>query len=323
MPKRHEDPGKDAQSTTRTFLSAGDALLARQETAGPNRGNVPAWTGATDPDFHGTLAAIWVWTRAEARSREFRFRPAMVAGWAFVRSSWTRFVPGALGPAASDEAAYDCAMVLRAAMGAHAIGALDEAVDAPACAARLLSAYLTDLDDFSGRDFRDPGFLAWNLAEHARLVEDRGLIAASRRFVDRAFGMKLPPPFASEPQVRDGLFDFSSTTATRVLAVLAAEGNTPFVGAWLRERVGPHVPNGFLPRVLDENCWNALVATALGRAYRASTGPVFLVGNVAILEELERRSGGKAAIGRQLGFADETNATFFRCLALDALGPTP
>ena len=109
-------------------------------------------------------------------------------------------------------------------------------------AARVLAAHLGALHDLSGREFKDPGFLARALVEHARAVEDRGLLAAGHKFVERAFGMRPPPPFAEEPSPGSGLFDFSSTTATRVLAVLAAEGNTPFVGAWLRERVVPIVP---------------------------------------------------------------------------------
>src|SRR5205823_8254629 len=134
---------------------------------------------------------------------------------------------------ASDEAAYDCAMVLRAALverrpGSRDLAALTES------AARLLSVYLSDLDELTGREFRDPGFLAWSLADHAREIGERGLLSTARRFIDRAFGMKAPATFAAEPASTGGLFDFSSTTANRVMAVLSGEGATPFVGAWLR-----------------------------------------------------------------------------------------
>src|SRR5262245_25238852 len=104
--------------------------------------------------------------------------------------------------------------------------------------------HLGALEDLSGREFSDPGFLVFALADYARAVDDRGLLAGARKFVDRAFGMKVPTSFAGEPPAAGGLFDFSSTTATRILAVIAAEGATPFVGAWLRERVAACVPGG-------------------------------------------------------------------------------
>jgi hypothetical protein len=103
-----------------------------------------------------------------------------------------------------------------------------------------------------------------------------------------------------------------------VLAVLAAEGDTPFVGAWLRERVGGIAPHGFVMRSMDENSWNSCVAAALGRAFVVSTEPSFLDAHQSILEELDRRSIGGAP-GRQPGFPSETSATFYYALAVDAL----
>ena len=104
---------------------------------------------------------------------------------------------------------------------------------------------------------------------------ERGLLATARRFVDRTFGMKAPPAFAAEPAATDGLFDFSSTTGTRMVAVLSGEGATPFVGAWLRERVAGGAPTAFVARPMDENTWNACAATALGRAFVISTDERF------------------------------------------------
>jgi hypothetical protein len=294
---------------------AGETLALRQVTAGPFRGNVPAWPGCEDPDFHGTLAALWLWARARTLGQTDAFASHTTAAWAFVRGSWGRFIPAALDPAAGDEAPYDCALVLRASLADRA-GAPREL---PESAARLLGAYLTDLEDVSGRDFQDPGFLVWNLTEYARAVGDRGLLATARRFVDRAFGMKAPPPFSSEQAVADGMFDFSSTTAMRILAVLAAEGSTPLMSAWLHERVAPHVPQQFAERPLDENCWNACVATALGRAYLAASDSIFLRGHAALCAELERRLGAMSgALGRQPGHEDETAATFYFGLAIDS-----
>jgi hypothetical protein len=301
---------------------AGAVLAARQPTAGANRGNVPPWPRAEDVDFHGTLAAIWIWARHHRLSGDARFVPNRAAAWSFIDGQGKRFIPESLDNAASDEAAYDCALLLMA-HGAERVlspsdGRRQSLVDR---AARVLAAHLTSLHDLSGREFKDPGFLARCLLDHARAIEDRGLLAAGGKFVERAFGMRPPPSFAEETSLAGGLFDFSSTTATRVLAVLAAEGNTPFVGAWLRERVAPIAPASFLPRQKDENTWNACAAWCLGQAYVASTDPVFMQAYTEIMDELERRDGDRdGALGRDRSVREaETPATFYYALAVDAL----
>ncbi|MBC8132610.1 MAG: hypothetical protein H7X95_06485 [Deltaproteobacteria bacterium] len=309
------------------FERAGAGLVLRQAKGGISRGNVAPWPGCADDDFHGTLAAIWVWSRYQALAGDPRFAGNRDAAWSFVEGVWRQFIPEAIGPeAASDEAAYDCAMVLRAALGERAIGGATGARGALiGGAARVLAAYLADLDDLSGRDFQDPGFAAWNLIDYARAVEDRGLLSAGRRFVERAFGMKAPQIFTSEPEPPGRLFDFSSTIATRVSAIISSEGNTPFVGAWLRERVVSAIPMGFATRARDENCWNACVAAVMGRAYVVSTDPVFLERHRIICSELARRDTasdaglgrGGALVGAMPG--PDTLATFYYALATDAL----
>jgi hypothetical protein len=301
---------------------AGGVLAARQATGAAARGNVPPWPGSDDLDFHGTCAAIWIWARHARLSGEPRFAPNRAAAWAFIDAQGKRFVPESLDNSANDEAAYDCAMLLVANDAERPLSPSDGRRQALVDrAARVLAAYLSALTDSSGRDFKDPGFLARALIEHARAVEDRGLLAAGHKFVERAFGMRPPLPFAEEPQPAGGLFDFSSTTATRVLAVLAAEGNTPFVGAWLRERVVPCAPAGFQARRLDENTWNACAAWALGQAYVASTDPVLMEAYNEIMDELGRRDTDRdGAIGRDATLrGPETAATFYYALAIDAL----
>jgi hypothetical protein len=213
---------------------AGDMLAARQEMGGHTRGNVPPWPGSGDGDFHGTLSAICVWSQGQNLLGDDRYSLNITSAWGFVESNWSDFIPRSLGAHASDEAAYDCAMVLRAWMAGDGHKVVDDESarrERVASAARLLGAYVTDLESLSGREFKDPGFLAWTLGEYARAANDRGLGATARRFVDGAFGMKSPAPFAAEFAAQDGLFDFSCTTATRVLAVIGAEGPIPFVGA--------------------------------------------------------------------------------------------
>jgi hypothetical protein len=315
-----------AQQAGRHLGLAGAVLAGRQVQAqdGSARGNVPPWPRADDLDFHGTLAAAWIWARHHLLTGEARFASNRAAAWAFAEAQGRKFVPEALDSQSSDEAPYDCAMLLVAYGAERALASVDgkkqTLVDR---AARVLAAYLGELHDLSGREFKDPGFLAKALVDHARLVEDRGLLAVGRKFVDRAFGMKAPPAFASEPAAAGGLFDFSSTSATRVLAVIAAEGNTPFVGAWLRERVAPLAPPAFVARKREENTWNACAAWALGQAYVVSTDPAFMQSYTELMDELERRDGDRdGALPRDRTVHDsETSATFYYARAVDALVP--
>jgi hypothetical protein len=77
---------------------------------------VAPWAGQDDRDFHGSLAAIWVWARYQALSGDGRFSPNREAAWSFVQNAWRDFIPEAIGPEAGDEAVYDCALLLRAAV---------------------------------------------------------------------------------------------------------------------------------------------------------------------------------------------------------------
>ena len=110
-----------ANQAAQHFERAAASLALRQTATGSARGNVGPWPGCADLDFHGTLAAIWVWARHQALSGDDRFAANRAAGWMFVESEWRNFIPEAIGPAASDEAAYDCAMVLRAALAERGI----------------------------------------------------------------------------------------------------------------------------------------------------------------------------------------------------------
>jgi hypothetical protein len=311
-----------APQAVRHLAAAGHILSERQETVAGRRGNVPAWPGSDDVDFHGTLSAVWIWARHQRLSGANRYQGARSAAWGFIETNAKRFIPDAIDSAAGDETAYDCALVLLATAAERGLGGTDGKRQAIAeRAARVLAIHLGVLDDLSGREFSDPGFLVYALAEYARAIDDRGLLAGARRFVDRAFGMKSPGSFGAEPSAAGGLFDFSSTTATRILAVIAAEGPTPFVGAWLRERVAALVPHGFTSRRLDENTWNACAAWALGRAYVISTDPTFMQAYSDTMDELERRDADRdGALARDKTVrAPETAATFYYSLAVDAL----
>src|SRR6185312_1598667 len=132
-----------AQQAVRHLAAAGSVMVAHQATAGAHSGHVPPWPGAPDPDFHATLAAVWIWARHQRLSGVEKFTVARTAAWNFLLGAAPRFVPDAIDSATDDEAAFDCAMVLWAVAAEKTLGRLDARRQLVADrAARVLSAHL-------------------------------------------------------------------------------------------------------------------------------------------------------------------------------------
>src|SRR5262245_25238850 len=94
--------------------------------AAGRKGNVPAWPGSDDVDFHGTLSAIWIWARHQRLSGASRYQGPRNQAWSFVETNAKSFIPDAIDSATGDETAYDCALALIASAAEHALGgALD------------------------------------------------------------------------------------------------------------------------------------------------------------------------------------------------------
>ena len=204
------------------------------------------------------------------------------------------------------------ALVDRRPRGARDLGTLTES------AARLLGVYLSDLDEVNGREFKDPGFLAWNLADYARDIGERGLLAPRDASSTATFGMKAPPAFASEPAGTDGLFDFSSTTGDPDHGRAVGRGGDALRGRLAARAGGRRLAPGWSPGRMDENTWNACAAAAMGRAFVISTDERFFDAHQAIMTGLESRLE-EGALGRAPGFSADTSATFYYALAVDAL----
>jgi hypothetical protein len=299
---------------------AGRALELHQvEAQGPTCGNVSPWESQEAEDFHGTLMAIWIWARHQALSGQKRFEESRTLAWRYVLESGVRHLPEVLTPA-DYEAPFDCACLLRAALADREAGSEESRQAMADLAAESLRAYLEG--GFQpGREFRDPGFLVWSLGEYARAAHDDVALRAAGVWADRHFGTKVPPAPADEPSSELGMFDFLSTSSTRVLAGIATQGETPFVGAWLRERVLPAMPTAFVARPRDENSWNASVAWLLGLSYTLTHDVRFLEPYLAVIGELTTRDGdGDGAIGRDPSFPEaETLPTWAWAVAMDSL----
>ena len=295
-------------------------LASLQALDGPLAGNVSPWRSTPYPDFHGTLQAIWVWARYAELTRDETYLTNIERAWTFVDTQFARYVPVVLGPQAPYEAPYDCASVLLAAVADERLFQDGQHRSRAMQASEVLATYLEELRENPGREFRDGGWLAYTLAEYGRLQDDPVLVDAARVFVERAYPREFAG-FLSEPDRDDVMFDFISTSATRVLATISALGAIPFTGAWLRECVLPAAPRGFARRVRDEHVWNATVAAALGAAYRISHAEEFLSPYLAIIAELRRRDvEGVCAMARDASYPEfESSPTFFWAFAVDML----
>ena len=100
-----------------------------------------------------------------------------------------------------------------------------------------------------------------------------------------------------------------------------AQGETPFLGAWLRERILQVLPRNFTPRARDENAWNASVAWLLGTSYTLTHATDFLDAYLAVIGELAvRDTDNDGALGRDASFPEaETLPTWAWACAMDAL----
>src|SRR5262245_36246899 len=149
-----------APQAVRHLAAAGHVLAELQETTAARRGNVPAWPGSDDVDFHGTLAAIWIWARHQRLSGAPRYQAPRNSAWAFVETNAKRFIPDAIDSATGDETAYDCALALLATAAERGLPGTDGKRQGVADrAARVLANHLGALESLGGREFSDPGFL--------------------------------------------------------------------------------------------------------------------------------------------------------------------
>jgi len=300
---------------------AGGALERRQiEAAGALRGSVSPTDGGDQDDFVGTLMAVWVWARHQTLSGQSRFEASREAAWRYVREAGVARLPEQLE--VGDVAApFAAACLLRAALADREAGSevARQAIADLACQA--LHGYLGGLERGPGRGAADAGFWVMSLADYARASDEERALRAAVEYADRHFGLRTPPEPMAEPQ-GTAPRDFFSTAATQVLAQIATQGETPFLGAWLRERVLPVLPAAFVPRARDEHAWNASLAWLLGAGYTMTHEVRFLDGYFAILKVLSARdTDGDGALGVDAGSPSfETLATWAWATAMDAVG---
>lgn len=298
-----------------TFLTRCQ-LLSPYVEKGLLRGVVCPWeikqtSQATSPileDFHDTLEAIWVWSHYRKIAGNRDFDANVEEAWSYVSKNLNRFQP--FEP-------YDAS---------HALLVLSELTEARRSgklwtlrtrAVETVQKYLSTLDQYEGREYHDPFWMLFALSRYGRAHGDNTVLAFVRRIHKRweirgAFHMTA---FDLEPKhIGPGNHDFFSSSANKVLAFTATLGPVQKAKTWLEGRVLPLIPKGFVSRHVDENPWNAHVASAMAIGFNITNNPAFLREYFSIVNELMRRDKRRMrSLPRQPGSyrGNESWVTFF------------
>ena len=267
-------------------------------------------------DFHDTLEASWVWTFYTMISDDKRFLNNIGLAWLYVVSNWDRFI--------DKNAIYDCTHVMFAGSlyeKAFKITKYRKLMDH--CAS-IVADHIENRDNADGREYSDPWWAAAILAWYGKHVANPRFLGIAKRFVNKFLvdsEVKFTR-FEDEPKhIGPGNHDFFSTNANKAIALIASYGDSELSRRLLLDNFLPIIPEGFISRHVDENAWNANVATAMALAYRVTRNEKFRNIYVAILNELSNRDiSNEAALPRHPGFpVKESWVTFFWALAQAAL----
>lgn len=311
--RRHRDDEQAHFRMASVFLTRCQVLSPHVEQ-GSLRGVVCPWeieetSPTTHPileDFHDTLEAIWVWSHNRRLTGERKFDANIREAWHYIFKNLRRFEP--LQPYDASHALLALIEDGRWSREKRKLGT--EATDS-------LRSYIRKLDRYDGREYRDPFWMLFTLARYAAACGDEALSAFvmdTRLRWERAGAFRLTSPSKEPKHIGPGGHDFFSINANKVLAVTEALGPHPETNAWLESDAIPNLAMGFVRREVDENAWNANLATAMAAAYNISRNPAFLEEYFAIMNELRRRdTPGVCSLPRQPGsYRDsESWVTFF------------
>lgn len=315
----------DYEDTLQWFKKASKFLVKCQVSdpyvvEGLLKGVVSPWEISGDrpilEDFHDTLEASWIWTFYTMISDDKSFLSNISLAWLYVTSNWDRFI--------NQDAIYDCTHVMFAGSlyeKAFKVIKYRELMDH--CAS-IVANHIESRDNADGREYSDPWWATAILAWYGKHVANPRFLGIAKRFINR-FLVEAEVKFTrfeDEPKhLGPGNHDFFSTNANKVIALVASYGDSELARKIFLEHLLPIVPTGFIPRHVDENVWNANVATAMALAYRVTRNERFREVYVEILKELSSRDvNSEAALPRHPDFpARESWVTFFWGLAKAAL----
>lgn len=264
-------------------------------------------------DFHDTLEAIWVWSYYTQVSRKRIFKPNIDWAWEYVVKNWTRFIGK---EETEDKNLYDCSHVLFSGTIYEKVFNDNEYRKLIVEAGNRLEKYLSKLKSIEAREYRDPFWMAYCLNLAAKSLKQKEWLRTAETFVERTI-VNREKPFSiieKEPHHRGpGGHDFFSKNANKALALISCFDQEKTAKEIIEKKFLPNLPKKFVLRHVDENAWNAHLATAVGRSYVFTGNEEFLHRYFAIMEELKVRDAQKsAALPRSSAFGRrESWVTFF------------
>ncbi|NWG10938.1 hypothetical protein HXY33_04205 [Candidatus Bathyarchaeota archaeon] len=271
-------------------------------------------------DFHDTLEAIWVWSYYTNAFREQSFQRNIEWAWEYIVNNWKRFI----GKNESEnKSLYDYSHILFS--GTFYTKAFNDNRYEQLIlqAGNRLENHLKKLKSTEGREYCDPFWMAHCLGLAAKTLKRQRWLKTAKTFVERSIVNKENPFSKAEREPRHkglGGHDFFSKNANKALASISCL-NEETVEEMLLKDFLPRLPSRFVSRHIDENAWNAHLATAIGKAYILTSNERFLSPYFAIMDELQKRDVQKfAALPRSPSFLRrESWVTFFYAHAYSSL----
>ena len=247
------------------------------------------WLGAYE-DFHDTLEAIWVWAihRYLTGSREYdcNIRAAIT----YVTRNYDRFLN-----TVSPTFMYDASHVLHTSYVLETLLGENSLQDIANQVIDKLLEHILSLSNLQGRAYDDPWWATACLLRYCKYRKYSDVVDELRRLVVSQVEKQQENFFTDvqdEPTyIGPGGHDFFCHNANRVLALYEAlsEYNDNLLKHML-EIFASKVPSGFVKRHVDENAWNAHLATGIALAFRVTKNDKLLRVYDNIMKELETRS---------------------------------
>ena len=264
-------------------------------------------------DFHDTLEAMWVWSYYTGISRKLTFKSNIDCAWEYIVENWKRFIGE---EKAWNQSLYDCSLVLFSGILHQEIfndhgyeGLLIQA-------GNRLEKYLSRLKSTEGREYHDPFWITYCLNLGAKSLKQEKWSKTAKALVKTTIANDEIPfsRMKDEPRHKGpGGHDFFSKNASKALALMSCLSREEIAKEIILEKFLPCLPEKFVSRHVDENAWNANLASAIGKSYVFTDDKEFLHQYFVIMDELKVRDvQNSAALPRSPSFLRrESWVTFF------------
>jgi hypothetical protein len=263
-------------------------------------------------DFHDTLEAIWVWSYYTKVSRKQTFKSNIEWAWRYVTENWKRFIK----EEKTNGSLYDCSFVLFSGIFYEKVFNDNKYEKLIMHAGAHLEKFLRKLKSTKGREYHDPFWMTYCLGLAAKQLKQEKWFRTAKTFVKNkiVFAKKSFSNVESEPRHKGpGNHDFFCKNANKALALIICLDQEEVTKEILLKEFLPCLPKNFVSRHVDENAWNAHLATAIGKSYVLTGNMEFLYRYFAIIDKLKVRDIQKsAALPRSPSFLRrESWVTFF------------